>query len=103
MEVTFVRDKKNIDDVRLPPSDFKGRRFLNYTFPKGGAYEMTVKFFEKNRLLAGKTFSLSVQDNPDASAFPWRKAGIVGAFFILGIGFYAYKRLRNCHHLHKIV
>ncbi len=66
VQVIFSRNGVTVYDKRLPPSDFKGRRFLNYTFPQDGDYTMTVRFFENEKLLAEQSFPVTVKPNPDA-------------------------------------
>ncbi len=65
-QVIFSRNGVTEYDKRLPPSDFKGRRFLNYTFQRSGDYTMTIRFFDNEKLLAEQSFSVTVKANPDA-------------------------------------
>jgi hypothetical protein len=85
LQLIFIRNGVTVYDKQLPPSDFRGRRFLNYTFPQDGDYTMTVRFLENEELLAEKSFPVTVKADPDAiSTLNYIVAGIGIAVFIGG-------------------
>lgn len=95
VQVTLARNGKAVFDKALPTSDFRGRRFLNYTFPKRGEYRMTVGFSGSGRLLAEETFAVSVQRDPNS--FDPGLTVTVLAGFVLAVGtvFFLSKQYRK--------